>query len=168
MCLSYECKHTFLSLFPLIACSRHHHPQTRTETQDVLKQMRKIDDNIVYAINKSIPSSTSRSEDEAEASTRCRDLHLQLTTSYQNRENLIKDCIRKSSERLSQLKQQQESLSSSRNVGASAAGRRLRSEQSQLRLLQKELNIEEVIQERSTKILHDKCRSYYRPPPPAT
>jgi hypothetical protein len=42
--------------------------------------------------------------------------------------------------------------------------KQLRGEQTNLRLLRKELNVEEVIQDRSTKIFHEKCRPFFRIP----
>lgn len=128
--------------------------------------MRRIDDNIVYAVNKAIPTRSSPTRagvDEDEViGNRCRDLHQQLQSAHQERESLIRHCISKSSDRLHQLRLESEAASVSGANGL-AVGRKMRSEQGQLRLLQKELNVEEVIQERTANILHDKCRNYYRP-----
>lgn len=116
--------------------------------------MRKIDDNIVYALNKSIPTSSVVRGDENVPRIRCQELYQQLTSSHQDRDHLIKNCIKHTSDRVEKLSQN--------NDNSSVSGK-LRTERTQLRLLRKELNVEEVIQERSRKIFHEKCRSYYRP-----
>lgn len=116
--------------------------------------MRKIDDNIVYALNNSIPTQSFVRGEANPATAQCQELHRQLQSSYRDRENLIKNCIKHSSARVQALTQ----------VGTqdASASKRTRSEQTQLRLLQKELNIEEVIQDRSTKAFYERCRPYFR------
>ena len=140
--------------------------------EELLKTMRKIDDNIIYAINNSIPTTSfvSRQQQETSgaaaavgqehpATTRCRQLHQALQDSHTQRDSLIKACIQQTAERIARLNEVIES------GGGSASERRLRSQQgAQLRLLRKELNVEEVIQDRSSAILHDKCRPFFRPP----
>ncbi|PIK33524.1 putative coiled-coil domain-containing protein [Apostichopus japonicus] len=39
----------------------------------------------------------------------------------------------------------------------------LRNTQAKLRLMQSELNIEEVVKERSIKVFHEKCRNHFIP-----
>jgi len=120
-----------------------------------LKQLRKIDDNIVYALNNTIPTPSFAHGDPNVPKVRCQELHQVLKSSYEDRDKLIKNCIRHTSDRVQRL---------TAESGASDASlsKKLRSEQTQLRLLRKELNIEEVIQDRSSKIFHEKCRPFYR------
>jgi hypothetical protein len=119
--------------------------------QDLLKQMRKIDDNIVYALNNSIPTPSFARGDLNVPRIRCQELYQQLTSSHNDREKLIRKCIDRTSNRVQELS------------ASSPTSGKLRQEQTNLRLMRKELNVEEVIQERSRTIFHDKCRSYYRP-----
>ena len=137
--------------------------------EEVIRRMRAIDDNIVYALNQSVPTESFVARQAAATATsggsssrhpateRCRDLHQQLLSSYEARDRLIKQCVRQTADRVQELSERA-------NGGDAVAGRRLRSEQTHLRLLRKELNVEQVIQERSNKIFHEKCRSFYRPP----
>lgn len=39
----------------------------------------------------------------------------------------------------------------------------LRKEQSTMRLLQSELNVEEVIKKRTTQVYYERCRGFYKP-----
>ena len=119
-------------------------------------KMRKIDDNIVYALNTSVPTE-SFVGDRNELSKKCSSLRDQLNVSYKNREDLIKTCIIRTNDKLIKLKRCRE------EEGETAVlVKQLRTEQTNLRLLQKELNVEEVIQDRSNKIFHEKCRAFFR------
>ncbi|KAG9467121.1 hypothetical protein GDO78_015574 [Eleutherodactylus coqui] len=42
--------------------------------------------------------------------------------------------------------------------------KQLRKEQTKLKLLQSELNVEEVVNDRSWKVFHERCRLHYKPP----
>ena len=120
--------------------------------------MRKIDDHIVYALNTSIPTE-SFVGDRNRPSKQCSDLYNQLRSSYNSREDLIKKCIIRTNDRLVKLKQQR------KESGETAIlAKQLRGEQTNLRLFKKELNVEEVIQDRSNTIFYEKCRSFFRPP----
>ncbi|CAG0885056.1 unnamed protein product [Cyprideis torosa] len=42
--------------------------------------------------------------------------------------------------------------------------RRLKAEQTKLRLLRAEVNVEEVVQDQSLKVFYERCRPHYKPP----
>jgi len=126
--------------------------------QDVLKKMRKIDDNIVYALNTRIPTE-SFGRDTAKISNECKDLYSQLMNSYGQREEAITTCVQESSEVVKKIKQQRET-----NENDLDLLKKLRKEQTRLRLFQNELNVEEVLKDRSIKVFYERCRLFYKPP----
>lgn len=82
----------------------------------------------------------------------------QLEESHKNREATIKKCILQVSEQVHHLKKLREEDEANVEVQ-----RDLRKEQNKLRLMQTELNVEEVIKDRSTKAFYERCRPFYRP-----
>ncbi|XP_023225921.1 coiled-coil domain-containing protein 58-like [Centruroides sculpturatus] len=76
--------------------------------QEILKKMRRIDDNIIHALNTTIPTDSFTAK--ASVTDQCKDLY------------------------------------------------------EQLRLMQNELNVEEVVKDRSLKVFYERCRSFYKPP----
>jgi len=119
--------------------------------------MRKIDDNIIHLLNTTIPtdSFTHRSED---AGHKCKHLYEELQSSYNQRESSIKDCISFVSTRVRTLKDQRQ-----QNEDDFDVLKRLRKEQTKLRLMQNELNVEEVVRDRSLKVFYERCRAFYKP-----
>lgn len=67
-----------------------------------------------------------------------------LTDAYKQREDVIKKCINEASGRIKSLKQQQ-----TENIDVIKS---MRKEQKKLRLMQNELNVEEVVKDRSLKV----------------
>ncbi|GFG34466.1 hypothetical protein Cfor_07704 [Coptotermes formosanus] len=83
---------------------------------------------------------------------------VKLKNNYENREAAIKRCITVSADRVRGLWEQREKNEDSNVLKA------LRKEQTKLRLLQAELNVEEVLRERTTKVYYERCRPFYKPP----
>ncbi|KAJ9600152.1 hypothetical protein L9F63_009562 [Diploptera punctata] len=127
------------------------------EFQDALKKMRILDDKIVYSLNTSIPTDSFKAQVDPTSS--CKDLYDQLKQNYNNRESAIKKCITVSAESVRGLKEKKEKNSDDVNIL-----KELKKEQTKLRLLQAELNVEEIIKERTTKVYYERCRSFYKPP----
>ncbi|KAG1683270.1 Coiled-coil domain-containing protein 58 [Nymphon striatum] len=127
------------------------------EFQDALRKMRKVDDNIIYALNTTIP--TASFKHESNATNQCKDLYDELTKSNLNRENSIKKCLTIVSSRVKDLKKIRDS-----NMDDVEVTKNLRSSQTKLRLMQNELTVEEVIQDRTKKVYHERCRDWYKPP----
>jgi hypothetical protein len=113
--------------------------------QSALKQMRQIDDKIVYAINNAVPTRSFKGQ--IDPSEKCQELYREVENIYRYREEALNTCINYSQEKISKAAQDND-----------RAGQR--QAQMQLRVLTNELSIEEVIRNRTNKILHEKCRDH--------
>ncbi|XP_069700551.1 protein MIX23 [Periplaneta americana] len=127
------------------------------EFQDALKKMRMLDDKIIYALNTTIPTDSFKSQ--VDPSSSCKELYEQLKKNYDSRESAIKRCITLSGDKVRSLREQKQKKSDDPAILKS-----LRKEQTELRLLQAELNVEEVVKERTTKVYYERCRPFYKPP----
>lgn len=108
--------------------------------QEQLIRSRKIDDNIVHMLNTTIPSESFIARpNTTPPKQQCKNLWNQLVDTYGQREATIKHCIHQMSERVRLLKQQRETEDSHET------NKQLKKEQRILRLLQSELNVEEVV-----------------------
>lgn len=118
--------------------------------------MRLIDDKIIYMLNTTIPTDSFKGQ--VDATSKCKDLYEQIRQTYSERERAITKCLHASKEKVKQLKSQRESENGSLSVI-----KVLRAEQNRLRLLQAELNVEDVIKTRTEQIFYEKCRTFYKP-----
>lgn len=98
--------------------------------------MRDMDDKIIYALN-AIPTESFRNQVSSEAT--CRELYGNLTKGHTQREEAIKQCILVSANKLQTLKD-------SRDEG-NQSDREFKSEQRKLRVLQSELNVEDIMKD---------------------
>jgi len=114
--------------------------------QSALKEMRQIDDKIVYAINQSIPTASFKGQSDAKEN--CKGLHETIKVTYDARAAAVTKCILYTQDQVE-------------NMRASGDKANLRSAQLSLRLYKNELSIEEVIRGRTQGIFHEKCRDYY-------
>nr|CAD7396205.1 unnamed protein product [Timema cristinae] len=126
------------------------------EFQDMLKKMRSFDDKITYALNTSIPTDSFKSR--VDPSATCKQLYEQLSENFDQRDEAIKNCITITANRLKELR-----LAKDRSSDDVSVLKALRKEQTKLRLLQSELNVEEVVKERTTKVYYERCRPFYKP-----
>ncbi|RWS24032.1 coiled-coil domain-containing protein 58-like protein [Leptotrombidium deliense] len=113
--------------------------------QDALKRSRKIDDNIIHALNTTIPTE-SFIADRSVPTNQCKSLWEQLLKSYNTREVVIKKCIELTSEELKELKESRNKEPNNLEVL-----KKLKNQQTKLRLMQSELSVEEVVKDRSSK-----------------
>ncbi|KAI8502684.1 protein MIX23-like [Branchiostoma floridae x Branchiostoma belcheri] len=127
------------------------------EFQEALKKFRTIDDKIVYQLNTAIP--TSSFADKVNAGTQCKSLYEELSQGHVQRENAIRKCIQQVSQQVAKLRQARETDHDNINLL-----KQLRKEQTKLRLMQQEMNVEEVVRDRSLKIFQERCRTFYKPP----
>ncbi|XP_043926901.1 protein MIX23 isoform X2 [Protopterus annectens] len=126
--------------------------------KEVLRVMRQIDDRIVHELNTTIPTASfTRKVNAAET---CKHLYDSLLESHASRDGAIKKCIAESSAVVNLLREERQKDSDDMTVL-----KQLRKEQTKLKLLQTELNVEEVINDRSWKIFNERCRIHYKPPP---
>ncbi|XP_046854794.1 protein MIX23-like [Xenia sp. Carnegie-2017] len=126
-----------------------------TEFKEALKILRSVDDKIIYVLNKSVPTLSFTAEINAEV--KCKELHEELIKAYTSRQNIIKRCI-------SEVSSNVRNLQSKRNCGDedNEVLNHLRNEQTKLRLMQSELNVEDVIKQRSLKVFKEKCWKVYK------
>uniref|UniRef100_A0AAQ4PNY0 Protein MIX23 n=1 Tax=Gasterosteus aculeatus aculeatus TaxID=481459 RepID=A0AAQ4PNY0_GASAC len=124
---------------------------------EVLKVMRNIDDRIVHALNTTVP--TVSFSGKVDATQTCKELYESMMDAHLTRDKAIKSCIAQSSEEVAQLRKQR--AKDSENL---ALIKLLRKEQTKLKLMQSELNVEEVVNDRSLKLFSERCRIHYTPP----
>ncbi|CAG2175651.1 unnamed protein product [Oppiella nova] len=115
--------------------------------QEALKKSRKMDDNIIHLLNTSLPTDSFANK-TSDAGQQCRQLYEQIENSYTQRENSIKQCISVVSSRVKHLKDERQVNEDNVDVMKS-----LRKQQTRLRLMQNELNVEEVVKDRTLKVL---------------
>ncbi|XP_034025359.1 coiled-coil domain-containing protein 58 [Thalassophryne amazonica] len=125
--------------------------------QEVLKVMRTIDDRIVYALNTTVP--TVSFSDKVDATQRCKELYESMMEAHQRRDKAIKSCIAQTSEVVGQLREERAKDNDNLELI-----KQLRKEQTKLKLMQSELNVEEVVNDRSLKVFRERCRIHYTPP----
>ena len=114
--------------------------------QESLKQHRRIDDNIAHALNTTIPTQ-SFAVKGVDPTLNCSNLYEQLKSAHNTREGAIKQCIVKASGRVKCLIAQREKDEDNIQVN-----KELRRAQKTLRLMQNELNVEEVVRDRTSKV----------------
>uniref|UniRef100_A0A8D2NIW6 Protein MIX23 n=1 Tax=Zonotrichia albicollis TaxID=44394 RepID=A0A8D2NIW6_ZONAL len=118
--------------------------------------MRTIDDRIVHELNTTIP--TASFVGKVDPGQTCKELYESLMDAHTKRERIIKDCISQTSAVVKTLKEEREKAHED-----AALLKQLRKEQTKLKLMQSELNVEEVVNDRSWKVtwFHDTCVCVY-------
>lgn len=124
--------------------------------QDTLKKMRLLDDKIIYTLNTTIPTESFKGQ--VDSSAQCKDLFQQITSIHSQREQAIMKCLNIAKERVMQLKNMRDNGDEKPTLI-----KNLRHEQTTLRLLQAELNIEEVLKKRTVQVYYERCRGFYKP-----
>ncbi|XP_046818110.1 protein MIX23 isoform X1 [Vespa crabro] len=127
------------------------------EFQDTLRKMRQFDDKIIYMLNTTLPTESFKSD--VNPTSKCKELYEEVQSSHIQRQSAINKCLNIAKERVKYLKNQKESQGND-----PIFIKTLRKEQNNLRLLQSEVGVEEVLRNRTMQVYHDKCRSYYKPP----
>ncbi|XP_018340673.1 PREDICTED: coiled-coil domain-containing protein 58 isoform X1 [Trachymyrmex septentrionalis] len=126
------------------------------EFQDTLRKMRQIDDQIIYMLNTTIPTESFKSQ--VDPTTQCKDLYQQIESEHKQRTQAITRCVNITKQRLVQLKDLRENGDENPTLI-----KNLRNEQTKLRLLRSELNIEEVVKKRTIQVYYERCRGFYKP-----
>ncbi|XP_011629599.1 coiled-coil domain-containing protein 58 isoform X1 [Pogonomyrmex barbatus] len=127
------------------------------EFQDMLRKMRQIDDKIIYMLNTTIPTESFKGQ--VDPSMQCKDLFQQIESEHKQRTQAITRCVNIAKEKVMHLKNLKEKNGDTDLMLI----KNLRSEQTKLRLLQSELNIEEVVKKRTTQVYYERCRGFYKP-----
>ncbi|XP_073166898.1 protein MIX23 isoform X4 [Lepidochelys kempii] len=115
------------------------------EFQDLLRVMRTIDDRIVHELNTTLP--TASFAGKVDANQTCKELYQSLMEAHASREKIIKSCIAQTSNVVKTLREKREKAQDD-----IALLKQLRQEQTKLKLMQSELNVEEVVNDRSWKV----------------
>ncbi|XP_053978204.1 protein MIX23 isoform X2 [Hylaeus anthracinus] len=118
--------------------------------------MRQIDDKIIYMLNTTVPTESFKSQIDPTA--KCKDLFEQIQSGHRKRELAITKCLNATKEKVKQLRNQRDNGDESPELLKT-----LRKEQSTMRLLQSELNVEEVVKNRTFQVYYERCRSFYKP-----
>ncbi|KAL3998013.1 Caffeine-induced death protein 2 family protein [Acanthocheilonema viteae] len=115
--------------------------------QDMLSKLRQIDDKILFELNTALPSeSFSVNVDKGE---KCRSIYKKLLTMKVKRMNLIQHCIDENQANIARLRK--EKLAPLGDI---------RNAQNTLRAIRSEMDVESIVNERSEKAVHDRCRTF--------
>ncbi|CAL8312483.1 unnamed protein product [Merluccius merluccius] len=125
--------------------------------QEALKAIRTIDDRIVHSLNTTVP--TVSFSGKVDATQTCQQLYQSMMEAHLSRDKAIKACIAQTSEVVGHLREER-----TKDADNLAVLKQLRKEQTKLKLMQSELNVEEVINDRSLKVFNERCRTHYTPP----
>ncbi|KAB0385325.1 hypothetical protein FD755_000281, partial [Muntiacus reevesi] len=82
-----------------------------------------------------------------------------LMEAHASRDRVIKNCIAQTSSVVKQLREETE-----KNLDDLTLLKQLRKEQTKLKWMQSELNVEEVVNDRSWKVFNERCRIHFKPP----
>ncbi|XP_074803911.1 protein MIX23 isoform X1 [Natator depressus] len=161
------------------------------EFQDLLRVMRTIDDRIVHELNTTLP--TASFAGKVDANQTCKELYQSLMEAHASREKIIKSCIAQTSNvvktlrekrekaqddiaLLKQLRQEQtKDIAGNCCICLRVSEIVFQRKQGSgfwwmallwrgLKLMQSELNVEEVVNDRSWKVFNERCRIHYKPP----
>ncbi|XP_017122086.1 protein MIX23 [Drosophila elegans] len=124
--------------------------------QEALKKMRDVDDKIIYALNNALPTESFKGQGQVNTEGTCRDLYSKLQQSHLSRQDSIRSCITISANNLKQLREKREAQPDDVDIDS-----QFKAEQRKLRVLQAELNVEDIIKERTYKTFNERCRSYF-------
>ncbi|VIO97393.1 MGC82625 protein, putative [Brugia malayi] len=114
--------------------------------QDMLDKLRKIDDKILFELNTALPSeSFSSNMDKGE---KCRSIYKELLTMRVKRMNLIQHCVDENQTNISRLRKEKSPIAD------------IRSAQNTLRVIRSEMDVESIVNDRSEKAVHDRCRTF--------
>ncbi|XP_068921017.1 protein MIX23 isoform X1 [Petaurus breviceps papuanus] len=127
------------------------------EFQELLKVMRTIDDRIVHELNTTVP--TASFAGKIDASKTCKQLYESLMEAHASREKVIKNCIAQTSAVVKTLQEQRE-----KDLNDLTLLKQIRKEQTKLKWMQSELNVEEVVNDQSWKVFNERCRVHFKPP----
>lgn len=113
--------------------------------QSALRDMRLLDDKIIYALNTSIP--TTSFKDKVDASEQCQVLLDKVKRTHELRGTALNTCI----------SYYQDKVVTAKNENNRSAQRQA---QMHLRLFQNEMSVEEIVGERTESMFYQKCRDH--------
>ncbi|ORX89244.1 hypothetical protein K493DRAFT_410551 [Basidiobolus meristosporus CBS 931.73] len=119
-----------------------------TYFKDLMKGLRKIDDNIMLQMN----TTNIHSEDS------CATFFGQLSEAYKKREHTIQYCLKVMDEELAMKQKELHDDPDDYDVRDS-----IYTTESQRRMIHNELVVEDIVRDRSLKVFREKCRSHRIP-----
>jgi len=122
--------------------------------QEYLKRLRTVDDSIILNLNTTILTSSFQKDIEQNVSN-CNRFHQQLKEAYEERDRLIQACLSDAEAKVAELK-----AASNQSEPDLAIQKELRRQQTRQRMIQKEVTVEQIIQDRSMKALQERCRPF--------
>ncbi|XP_064629076.1 protein MIX23-like [Lineus longissimus] len=128
--------------------------------QTKLKQLRLIDDRIANALNRTVP--TASFAGNVDAKETCKGLYHNMTEAYGQREAAIKVCIKSQDQIITKLRGERDAFRQ-KDQDNFELERKLRGEQTKLRLMQSELQVEGILRKSSLKVYYERCRDYHKP-----
>ncbi|XP_018017047.1 protein MIX23 [Hyalella azteca] len=123
------------------------------DVQYLLRNLRVVDDKIIYALNLATPTQSFR--DAIDPAVKCKQLFEELAANYKERSQLLERCLEQTTTRLTELRSIDPSTDTSIN-------NRIKSERSKVRELRNEIAIEEILRERGRKVFSERCFPHYR------
>lgn len=119
--------------------------------QDYLKRLRRVDDSIISNLN----STVDINDKDGVNISKCKSFNDQLLKAYEGRDHAIHICLDNAKAKVDQLREAKQ-----KNESDLGLHEELKRHQTRLRKIEKELSFEQIIQDRSLKALHDRCRRY--------
>uniref|UniRef100_UPI00358E2457 protein MIX23 isoform X1 n=1 Tax=Myxine glutinosa TaxID=7769 RepID=UPI00358E2457 len=124
---------------------------------EMLNRLRTTDDRIVHELNVSVPTASISAL--VDPTTTCKQLYMKLQEAHQTRAAAIRACVTLSSKHINELNDQRVG-----DYDDLTLRKELRNEQLKLKMFQSELNVEEVVNDRTWKVFNERCRLYFKPP----
>ncbi|CAG8603060.1 20418_t:CDS:2 [Cetraspora pellucida] len=115
-----------------------------TYFKDIMKEYRKIDDNIILRMN-----TTDTHSEQA-----CAEFFKQLTKAYSKREQIINQCLK-------ELEKKQKALID--DPYDNDLKNQMFVEESKRRMIGNEITVEEIVRDRSLTVFKNKCRMFHIP-----
>uniref|UniRef100_UPI00358E422B protein MIX23 isoform X2 n=1 Tax=Myxine glutinosa TaxID=7769 RepID=UPI00358E422B len=125
--------------------------------KEMLNRLRTTDDRIVHELNVSVPTASISAL--VDPTTTCKQLYMKLQEAHQTRAAAIRACVTLSSKHINELNDQRVG-----DYDDLTLRKELRNEQLKLKMFQSELNVEEVVNDRTWKVFNERCRLYFKPP----
>ena len=125
-----------------------------TGLQDYLKRLRTVDDSIILNLNTTVLTSSFQRDIDQNIKN-CNQFHKQLKDAYTIRDNVIQTCLGLADAKLAQLAEAKQADESNLNVQ-----KEFKRQKTVQRMIQKEISVEQIIQDRSLKALQERCRRY--------
>lgn len=123
--------------------------------QEQLKQMRDLDDKIIYALNLSLPTESIKARSAINPESSCKELYGRLKQGYDLRGEKIRECIMVTAESVKKLKVERE-----KNLDSNI-DKIFKTEQRKLRILKQEQQVEDIVKERTLKTFNERCRQFF-------